>query len=296
MNRQIYSDLALESSALIGKEKKHFSEYRENSISGFKLCTLYIDSDELEARYKRPRGKYVTVICGKIQLFSDEQFCIAVDIIAQELKKMLTSCTNKKIDEDFSVLVAGLGNAEMTPDAIGPLTLSHLTVTRHIGNVSKDIFGAIGECKVSAVATGVLSQTGIETVEMIKGVCEKTNPDAVIAVDALAARSCERLAATVQISDSGIRPGSGIGNIRKAINKENLGIPVIALGVPTVVDSATLVYDALERAGIAEIGEKLGTVLASERNFFVSPKESDIIVQSISLLLARSLDKAFSIV
>ena len=117
----------------------------------------------------------------------------------------------------------------------------------------------------------------------------------VVAIDALAARSCDRLAATVQLSDSGISPGSGIGNNRKAINKENVGVPVIALGVPTVVDSSTLVYDALRRAGIEEVRPELRQVLENGRGFFVSPKESDVITERVSVLLAEAVDRAFTV-
>ncbi|MBQ8140359.1 MAG: GPR endopeptidase [Clostridia bacterium] len=296
MNDRIYSDLALESSALMNSKAQSASEYSEQSVGDLKVCTLDISTSELEKKYGRKQGTYITIVCGKIHLFSEEQFESSADIIGKELRKMISGVCRKEMSESFSALVAGLGNAEITPDSIGPLTVSHLTVTRHIGSISREIFGKIGQCSVAAVAPGVLAQTGIETLELIRGISERIKPDVIIAVDALAARSCERLAATVQISDCGISPGSGIGNIRKAINRENLGLPVIALGVPTVVDSATLVYDALEKAGITEIGDRLKGVLDNERGFFVSPKESDVITDSIGLLLARSLDAAFCLV
>ena len=142
---------------------------------------------------------------------------------------------------------------------------------------------------------GVLGQTGIETVELIRGAVENAGPDVVLAIDALAARSCERLAATVQLSDNGINPGSGIGNHRKAICRETVGVPVIALGVPTVVNSATLVYDALRQAGIEEIRPELRQVLENGRSFFVSPKESDVITDRISDLIADAVDMAFTL-
>ena len=295
MNENIHSDLALESSALMRENSESMSEYSEETLGDIKICKLVIDTKELEQKYNRSQGTYVTVMCGKIQSLLDDPFEICADAIAKELRKMISYVTSKGISNTMSVLVAGLGNSDITPDSIGPLTVSHLTVTRHIKEMSKELFGAIGQCSVSAIAPGVLAQTGIETLELIRGVSERIKPDVIIAVDALAARSCERLASTVQISDCGISPGSGIGNLRKAINKENLGIPVIALGVPTVVDSATLVYDALEKAGITEIGESLKGVLDNERGFFVSPKESDIISERIGNLLALSLDKALSL-
>lgn len=295
MENQIHSDLALESSYAAKAEATGAPEYSEETNGSIKLCKLDISNEELSKKYGRGKGKYVTAVCGQIWLYSDAEIEFAADVIGKEIKKMLSDTASKKIDKDFSVLVAGLGNSEITADAIGPMTVSRLTVTRHIRDISEEIFHTLGLCNVSSIAPGVLSQTGIETLELIRGAVKNTNPDAVIAVDALAARSCERLASTIQISDSGINPGSGIGNLRKAINKENLGVPVIALGVPTVVDSATLVYDAIERSGIEDSEGRLKKVLDNERGFFVSPKESDVISERVSLLLSRSLDIAFAV-
>lgn len=295
MEHQIHSDLALESNYSPKPSSQTHPEYSEEISGDIKLCKLNINTEELSKKYGRSKGKYVTAICGKIWLYSDAEIEFAADIIGTEIKKMLSDTTSKKIDKNFSVLVAGLGNSEITADAIGPLTTSKLTVTRHIRDISEEIFHSFGLCNISAISPGVLSQTGIETLEIIRGAVKNTTPDVVIAVDALAARSCERLASTVQISDAGISPGSGIGNLRKAINKENLGVPVIALGVPTVVDSATLVYDAIERSGIRDDDGRLEAVLDKERGFFVSPKESDIISERVSLLLSRALDVAFAV-
>ena len=295
MEHQIHSDLALESNYSPKPSSQTHPEYSEEISGDIKLCKLNINTEELSKKYGRSKGKYVTAICGKIWLYSDAEIEFAADIIGTEIKKMLSETTSKKIDKNFSVLVAGLGNSEITADAIGPLTTSKLTVTRHIRDISEEIFHSFGLCNISAISPGVLSQTGIETLEIIRGAVKNTTPDVVIAVDALAARSCERLASTVQISDAGISPGSGIGNLRKAINEENLGVPVIALGVPTVVDSATLVYDAIERSGIRDDDGRLEAVLDNERGFFVSPKESDIISERVSLLLSRALDVAFAV-
>ncbi len=292
MNNRIHSDLALESSYALRKNITEAGEYSEAEKNGIKICRLDISSPALAKKYGRECGRYITAMCGKIWLFSEEELNNASEVLGNELRETIHNISNAKITEDFSVLVAGLGNAEITPDAIGPKVLSRLTVTRHITQISRDIFNKIGQCSVSAIAPGVLAQTGIETLELIKGAVDSTSPDVIIAVDALAARSCERLASTVQISDCGINPGSGIGNLRMAINEENLGVPVIAIGVPTVVDSATLVYDALERAGIEGVDSKLKDVLDNEKSFFVSPKESDVIVDSVSMMLARAIDLA----
>lgn len=295
MKEQIYSDLALESNYTPKVSPPSSPEYSEDISGNIKLCRLDISNDELSKKYGRQKGRYVSAVCEKIWLYSASEIDFAAEVIGAEIRKMLSDATSKKIDKNFSVLVAGLGNSEITADAIGPLTVAKLTVTRHIREVSEEIFHTLGLCNISSIAPGVLSQTGIETLELVRGAVRNTSPDAVIAVDALAARSCERLGRTVQISDSGISPGSGIGNLRKAINKENLGVPVIALGVPTVVDSATLVYDAIERSGIHDGEGRLKEVLDNERGFFVSPKESDLISEQVSLLLSRALDVAFAV-
>lgn len=294
MDDRIYSDLALESNYALRSKLGEADGYREFERDGFKICRLDINSDELSKKYQREAGRYITIVCGQIWCLSEKNSDLLASLIAHELKDMLVSITKRKINKSFSVLVVGLGNAEITPDAIGPLTVSNLTVTRHISSINSDIFDKLGQCTVSAIAPGVLAQTGIETLEIIRGAVESISPDAVIAVDALAARSCDRLGSTVQISDSGISPGSGIGNLRRAINQKNLGIPVIALGVPTVVDSSTLVYDALEKAGI-DSPPKLREILDNGRGFFVSPKEGDVISESVSRLLSHSLDSAFCV-
>ena len=190
--------------------------------------------------------------------------------------------------------MAGLGNAELTADAIGPKTVGMLTATRHLREHEGGLYRRLGCSSLSAMAPGVLGQTGIETLELLRGAVRFVRPDIVILVDALAARSCDRLAATVQISDVGISPGSGVGNHRSAITRESLGVPVISVGVPTVVNSATLVYDALTEAGIETIDDSLHKVLKSGRSFFVSPKESDVITHEVARLLSRSIALAFT--
>ena len=155
------------------------------------------------------------------------------------------------------------------------------------------MFCAAGCASLSAGAPGVLGQTGIETSELLRGAVQYVRPDVVIAVDALAARGCARLASTVQIADVGIEPGSGVGNHRTAVAHTTLGVPVISVGVPTVVNSATLVYDALQAAGIKNRDESLKKVLETGKSFFVSPKECDLICDRVSSLLADAIDIAF---
>ncbi len=282
-----HTDLAIENAI----EQEERIEVKKRG--GCAVSVLNIEDSAAEARYGKPRGRYVTVECGRIWEMDDGRVDEVSGVLADELSKMVSNACGREADGKFGVLVAGLGNDEITPDAIGPETVRRVEVTRHIRTYMPELFGKMGGCALSAVATGVLGQTGIETVELVRGAAENIRPDIIIAVDALAARSVARLATTVQLSDTGISPGSGIGNMRRAICKRTVGVPVIALGVPTVVNSSTLVCDALERAGVEEIGERLREVLEEGRDFFVSPKESDIIVKKVAVLLARAIGKAF---
>lgn len=242
-----------------------------------------------------PRGRYVTADIGRIWLAGDDRTAECAEVLAGELGGFISAVTDKP-QKELCILVAGLGNRFITADALGPLTVDRLTVTRHMMGCG-GIFDSMGCARLCAVMPGVLGQTGIEAVAVIRGAAEAAKPDAVIAVDALAARSVARLATTVQISDTGLCPGSGIGNRRVAINSETVGCPVISVGVPTVVDSATLVWDALEQAGVesGDVSPALREVLENSRGFFVSPGESDVIVREVAGLVASSIGLAVGI-
>ncbi len=241
-------------------------------------------------------GRFVTVACGRLTARGEGDLPALADLLRGELVRLATDMLGHPPTPETRVLVAGLGNADMTPDAIGPGTVRRLTVTRHLRALDEALFAALGCCELSAIAPGVMGQTGLESGEVVRGAAALARPDLLIAVDALAARSCERLASTVQLSDRGIAPGSGIGNHRLAIDESTMGCPVLGLGVPTVVDSTTLVLDALERADMSgDIPPALATVLESGRSFIVSPRDSDRMVELTCMLLARALDLAFGV-
>ena len=210
---------------------------------------------------------------------------------------MAVEMLGKKPDSSTRVLVVGLGNAHMTPDAIGPGTVRRLTVTRHLKSCDEALYNALGCCELAALSPGVVGQTGVESGELVKCAADLTCPDLLVAVDALAARSVDRLSSTVQITDRGISPGAGIGNHRGALDEAALGCPVMGVGVPTVVDSSTLVLDALEKAGISSetLSPALTEVLEDGRSFFVSPKDCDEVVTLTCRLLAKALDEAFGV-
>lgn len=285
----VHTDLACESEVTHDKSKSG-TDYEEATVNGFKVARLYVKNARGEELTGKKCGNYTTIFSEMINKIDGDRFGSLTKAISDEIGAMIFKALGKSAS---CVLVAGLGNREITADNIGPKTVDRLTVTRHIEQYDKKLFDSFCSVPLCAIATGVLGQTGIESAEMIRGICDRARPDLVIAIDALAARSTERLGATVQISDSGIFPGSGIGNRRSEISRESLGIPVIAVGVPTVVNSATLVYDALISAGYKELDDKIMQVLHSGESFFVSPRQSDMISDKVSELLASAIDELF---
>lgn len=209
---------------------------------------------------------------------------------------------------DVSVLIAGLGNREVTPDALGPKVVDHLFITRHIINeFGHYAFSDEKTSRISGIVPGVMAQTGMECVEILRGIIKETEPDFIITVDALAARNVKRLNRTIQLTDTGITPGSGIGNHRNALNQESLGIPVISLGVPTVVNAATIVADAMNDLIEAETGsnadlknldeherQELARELLSPQlnGLFVTPKNIDDSIKQLSFLISEGLNIA----
>ena len=256
------------------------------------LQTLQICHEEAARRLGRPLGEYITVSCDAIWRLETPKLAELERVVARVLTRLLQAETGKPPSGDMSVLVVGLGNAEITADALGPQSVRKLLITRPLREQESDVFLRMGCCAVSALAPGVSGQTGMEVAEIIRGVMQRCKPDAVITVDALAARSCDRLASTVQLSNTGISPGSGIGNERCELNRQSLEVPVIAIGVPTVVDSSTLVYDALHEAQIVEIDTQLRQILDNGRRFYVAPKEIDMITARASQLLAHAINLA----
>ncbi len=289
------TDLAYESMQAAGTSFDFAEICKEEQKDGFGITRLCVSEDAHSTLLGKPMGNYVTVFCGEMHLLDDDVSKKLAEVLAGEIRTMCRSLCGRMPDRDFSVLVAGLGNEDITADAIGPRAVRKITATRHLRRFDSKLYDMVQKCEISALFTGVLGQTGIETVELVRGAAENVRPDLVLAIDALAARGVERLAATVQLCDSGISPGSGVGNARKAIDRQTVGVPVISLGVPTVVESSTLVYDALSRAGIGEVSEPLRGVLENGRRFFVAPKESDIITEKVSDLLAMAVDRAFHV-
>lgn len=259
------------------------------------VTTLEIKDDHGAKAMGKPIGTYVTIEAPRLNQEDESYHRPLANEIAKYIKKLANGLENK------SVLVVGLGNREVTPDALGPQVVDNLFVTRHlIKEFGKEFQEKHKMETVSAISPGVMGQTGMESGEIIAGVINEVKPDLVIAIDALAARSVERLNTTVQITNTGINPGAGVGNNRKALNKESLSVDVIALGVPTVVDALTIVSDHLEnclsKQGFSEKEIAIfikETEDAAMRAMFVTPKSIDESIKQISYTISEALNQCF---
>lgn len=283
-NEYLRTDLACESIGIANTDSPAVHEYDRD---GFKFAELVVEEKD-EKCIGRRAGRYVTAFAGRMTDFDEDEGERFARSLGAELRAFTGDVLGKKITGQTSVLVCGLGNRSVTPDALGPRVADLITVTRHLAPSAKF-------SRLSAIAPGTLGQTGIEAAEQLAGAVRETSPDAVIAVDALASRSTERLATTVQICDSGICPGSGVGNARRELSRDTLGIPVIAIGVPTVVDCATLVSDALSSAGLGELCDEVRDVLDEGRSMFVSPRECDVITENVATIIAAAVECAFGV-
>lgn len=295
----IHTDLALEDKERFESDnvevsgvsvEEYYDEEREIRVTEVKILT-----ENGAKTMRKPIGTYITMEMANLVL-PDEEYHKQV---AEELAKYVGNVL--EIDKsDYTALVVGLGNRDVTPDALGPHTVECLNVTRHIvREYGKYAMGENEVHMVSAIAPGVMAQTGMETYEIIKGIVEMTHPDVVFVVDALAARNTKRLNRTIQIADTGIHPGSGVGNHRNEISKETLGVPVIAIGVPTVVDAATIVRDTMENL-VASLDddnkyEMIQDLIAPHLyGMFVTPKDIDESIDRIGATIAEGLNILFA--
>ncbi len=270
-NMTIRTDLAVERREMHASKTIDgviFSEYANEDCHASVIEIT--DKNGAEALGK-PIGKYITL---EMTEFPDSS--TLCDGRLELLKKSL----NELIPEEGTVLIAGIGNPDITPDAIGPKCAENILATRHIPETTAKQLKLPPLRAVCAVSPGVTGKTGIETGEIIAGIKEKIKPSCIIVIDALAARSIKRLGTTVQLSNTGLEPGSGVGNARKAINRETMGVPVISVGIPTVVDAATLSYDLTGEA--AEDSRY--------RDMMVTPKDTDIITSGGARLIAMGLN------
>ena len=282
------------------------TELTEEEINEkLKVTRVEILNKNGEKAIGKPVGNYVTIDVKKLKLAEDEDIQKASEVVTKELKKIINIHTDKQGD----ILVVGLGNIYVTPDALGPKVINEIDVTRHIIKYLPQYVDE-GTRPVSAISPGVLGTTGIETVEILKGIVDNIHPKLLIVIDALASRSIDRISSTIQISDTGIVPGAGVGNTRQEISQTTLGIPVIALGIPTVVELATLVSDGIDifidrLQEKAESNEYLNKLQQNDKyeevkealnvgdyNMIVTPKEIDDLIENMKDIVARGINFA----
>ena len=275
---QLRTDLALESQEQLQKEDGRLQgvivEEDINEALLLHTTIVKIVSKEGEHTLGKPQGTYITMESHNL-LVEDSSFHHA-------FSKELAGHLRKLMGDGQSILLVGLGNRDITPDSLGPRVIQHLHVNRHLAKETET-------CILSGLAPGVMAQTGMETMEIIRGVVNEAKPDLVFVVDALAARSMGRVNTTVQLTDTGINPGSGVQNNRQGLNQKTLGVPVVGIGVPTVVDAAAIVHDAV----LPFLnGMELDDVLSPElRYMFVTPKDIDEVVERIGQTIAEAVNR-----
>lgn len=314
----VRTDLALEEKERFESDNVEISgvvlEEEYDKEREIRITRVKVETENGAKTMGKPVGVYLTMEAPNMAV-PDEDYHREVSVKLSEYIEELIQGRSLDTD-DLSVLVVGLGNRQVTPDALGPYVADNLCVTRHIvKEYGKYAMGIEHARLVSAIVPGVMGQTGMETLEIVKGVVDETKPDLVIAIDALAARNTRRLNRTIQIADTGIHPGSGVGNHRNGLTKESVGVPVIGIGVPTVVDAATIandtmenLIDALESSEILKgVGDVLRTYNSAEKyelvkelisphlnGMFVTPKDEDELVKQISYTISEALNMLFT--
>lgn len=278
-------------------------EVEKESQEDIEISRVKIINEEGEKALAKPMGNYITLDVKNIKLAEDEKIEQIAEVLANELRKVI----GQHISDTEDILVVGLGNLYVTPDSLGPKVISDIEITRHILEYMPKLMPEDTR-PVSAISPGVLGTTGIETMEILKGIVENIKPKLLIVIDALASRSIERISSSIQIADTGIVPGAGVENARKEISKKTLGIPVIALGIPTVVDLASITNDCInlfienlqekamsndylnklkEKDNYEEIKEAL---IPKDYNMIVTPKEIDKLIENMSKIVSKGIN------
>lgn len=277
----------------------------EQKGDSIKVNTVKVVNENGAEAIGKPIGTYITIDIKNFKFADDDKIQKASEMVTEELKKLIDKHSTKQDD----ILVVGLGNRFVTPDSLGPKVITDIEITRHLLKYAPEYLDP-GTRPVSAVSPGVLGTTGIETFEIVKGIVDNVHPKLLIVIDALASRSIERISSTIQIADTGIVPGSGVQNARKMLNQESLGIPVIALGVPMVVDMSTIIDEGLdlfieklqEKAESNEYLNKLreqdnyeeikNALTPYDYNMIVTPKEIDDLIEKMKDVIARGINFA----
>lgn len=305
------TDLALERRDLynkahnVEKDVDGIETEEEQIDDKIKVSRVKVTNQNGEEAIGKPQGNYITIDFKSLKIANDDEIQKASEIVTKELKALLEN----HVSTQDSILVVGLGNIYVTPDALGPKVINEIDITRHLLEYMPEVLDK-NTREVSAVSPGVLGTTGIETLEILKGIVDNIKPKLVIVIDALASRSIERISSSIQLADTGIVPGAGVGNARKELTQNTLGVPVIAMGIPTVVEAATIAADSLtlliqkvqEQAQSNDFLNQLQEedkytlikeVLAPEEyNFIVTPKEIDELIEKMKDVVARGINFA----
>lgn len=305
------TDLALERRDLykkannIEKEVDGIETTEEKIGEDITVSKVKILNENGENAIGKKKGNYITIDIKNLKIASEDEIQKASEVVTKELKDII----NNLVSPEDPILIVGLGNLYVTPDALGPRVVQDIDITRHILEYMPNVLEQ-GTRSVSAVSPGVLGTTGIETLEILKGIVDNIKPKLIIVIDALASRSIARISSTIQIADTGIVPGAGVGNARKELTINTLGIPVIAMGVPTCVEAATIAADSLdlfiqkvqEEAQSNDFLNKLQdedkyemikeVLVPQDYNFIVTPKEIDELIENMSSVVARGINFA----
>ena len=307
------TDLALERRDLYNKANNI-----ENDIDGIEaeeekvndniiISRVRVTNENGEAAIGKKKGNYITIDVRNLKIAGEEEIQKTSEVVTNELKKLIEN----HITKQDAILVVGLGNIYVTPDSLGPKVINEVDITRHLLEYMPEVLDKSTR-EVSAISPGVLGTTGIETMEILKGIIDNVRPKLVIIIDALASRNIERISSSVQIADTGIVPGAGVGNARKELTEATLGVPVIAMGIPTVVEAATIAADSLtlfikkvqDNGNSNDFLNKLQEedkykiikeILAPEEyNFIVTPKEIDSLIEKMKDIVARGINFAIN--
>lgn len=301
------TDMAVERNDMYKKQNGQIDgvEVQNEEKENIKITRVKITNEEGEKALNKPKGNYITLDIKNIKTIDNEQIEKISDNLAEELRNII----KEHISDTEDILIVGLGNLYVTPDALGPKVVPEIEITRHILEYMPKAMPEDTR-PVSAISPGVLGTTGIETMEILKGIVENVKPKMLIVIDALATRSIERISSSIQIADTGIVPGAGVNNTRKEISQKTLGIPVIALGIPTVVDLASITNDCIdlfienlqqkamsndylnklrEQDNYEEIKEAL---VPKDYNMIVTPKEIDKLIENMSKIVANGINMA----
>ena len=288
--RQIRTDLAMESAGTHGAGDMPGVSISGWESGGVEITEVIIESEEGARLLGKPCGHYITLECEGVRRRDPDARMAVGSILGEELARLLPE------DNGSPVMVVGLGNRMATPDSLGPLTVDSTLVTRHLYRELPHLTDR-RMSPVCALAPGVLGVTGIETMEAVRSIVQAVEPRAVIAIDSLSARAVSRVGSTVQLTDTGIQPGSGVGNHRSALTEETLGVPVLAVGIPMVIYAATIARDAFELLSDEEDDEALDQLADELLNnsigeMIVTPREVDALVSDAAAMLARGINRA----